>query len=444
MDQQAAQASDITPEVTRGENTQTIQNSAEFLVDTLSLTIPRSALTEDVESRLWAMADSMTPSLDDETGAVDACQDLLHQFFGSAFVADCFSGKRNFFQFSVQTNTPGVFLAWGGNNKKLTPNGDMQASLEERIQIYISGEGCGQVADWGRVSAVAADYDARITRIDLAADFVDGGVTVQDFVHIYEEGGFATSPGRQPKASFVSDMGQGSGCTFYVGKRANGKMLRVYEKGKQLGDVDSPWVRIEAEIHSRDRVIPLDAITAPQRYLSGAYKPLAFLSDVQTAIRTYREKTQISVETAIYWARIQAGRLINFLSQSAKLSDSDIVANLTRAGEVPDRLELSLGALTLHDPRGLELWHASWAATCQAKRLSYLADLAALELDIPELPKNREVVPLVPVKVGPVFDAKTATRIAEQARMDNYTARVLNHRWSLPLRIAFPHQGVQS
>ena len=28
----------------------------------------------------------------------------------------------------------------------------------------------------------------------------------------------------------------GSGRTFYVGKRKNGKLLRVYEKGKQLGD----------------------------------------------------------------------------------------------------------------------------------------------------------------------------------------------------------------
>ena len=36
----------------------------------------------------------------------------------------------------------------------------------------------------------------------------------------------------------------GSGKTFYVGKRGNSKFTRVYEKGKQFGDVNSSWVRL--------------------------------------------------------------------------------------------------------------------------------------------------------------------------------------------------------
>lgn len=44
----------------------------------------------------------------------------------------------------------------------------------------------------------------------------------------------------------------GRGRTFYVGRRENGKLLRVYEKGKQLGAENSPWVRIELELHNKD------------------------------------------------------------------------------------------------------------------------------------------------------------------------------------------------
>jgi DNA relaxase NicK len=48
-----------------------------------------------------------------------------------------------------------------------------------------------------------------------------------------------------------------------VGKRKNGKLLRVYEKGKQLGDESSPWVRWELELHNRDRVIPWEVLLEP-------------------------------------------------------------------------------------------------------------------------------------------------------------------------------------
>ena len=58
----------------------------------------------------------------------------------------------------------------------------------------------------------------------------------------------------------------------------NGKMLRIYEKGKQLGDSESPWVRVEAELRNKSRVIPWDALTRPGSYLAGAYPCLAYLS----------------------------------------------------------------------------------------------------------------------------------------------------------------------
>ena len=56
----------------------------------------------------------------------------------------------------------------------------------------------------------------------------------------------------------------------YLRKTENGKLMRIYEKGKQLGDATSPWVRWELELHNKSRVIPFDVLTAPGQYVAGA------------------------------------------------------------------------------------------------------------------------------------------------------------------------------
>ncbi len=46
------------------------------------------------------------------------------------------------------------------------------------------------------------------------------------------------------------------GRTLYIGKRENGKMLRIYEKGKHLGNPVSSWVSVELELKGKNRIIP--------------------------------------------------------------------------------------------------------------------------------------------------------------------------------------------
>ena len=55
---------------------------------------------------------------------------------------------------------------------------------------------------------------------------------------------------------------------FYVGKRGNSKFTRVYEKGKQFGDVNSPWVRFETEFRAGDIDIPLEFCLSRFRILA--------------------------------------------------------------------------------------------------------------------------------------------------------------------------------
>ena len=41
------------------------------------------------------------------------------------------------------------------------------------------------------------------------------------------------------------------GRTLQIGCRTSDKMLRAYEKGKQLGDKNSDWLRIEVELKGK-------------------------------------------------------------------------------------------------------------------------------------------------------------------------------------------------
>ena len=73
-------------------------------------------------------------------------------------------------------------------------------------------------------------------------------------------------------------VGSGDGKTLYIGSATSEKQLRVYEKGRELGDPTSPWVRYEAQFKDSNRKeLPLDMLRDPAGYLVGAYPVLSFI-----------------------------------------------------------------------------------------------------------------------------------------------------------------------
>ena len=62
-----------------------------------------------------------------------------------------------------------------------------------------------------------------------------------------------------------------SGKTFYVGTPQSSRMVRVYEKGCELGDKSSKWTRFELQLRNRDYVIPHEVLIKPGEFLTGAY-----------------------------------------------------------------------------------------------------------------------------------------------------------------------------
>lgn len=216
-------------------------------------------------------------------------------------------------------------VAYGGQTQRGTVHVELNASV------------CALVPDWQKAQQWGESIGGKITRIDLAHDDFEGEtVNIEIAKGWYAEGGF-TSSGQPPKAKLVDDMDSGEGKTLYIGNRANGKLCRVYEKGKQLGDKSSLWVRVELELRGKSRLIPWEVLTSPATYLAAGYPCLAYLSKVQDKIRTINKAVEITIRSIVHYLRVAGGKSINVLMQ-VHGGDAFALVNAIKRDGIPRRL----------------------------------------------------------------------------------------------------------
>ncbi|HJW53804.1 MAG TPA: replication initiation factor domain-containing protein, partial [Burkholderiaceae bacterium] len=123
-----------------------------------------------------------------------------------------------------------------------------------------------------------------------------------------------------------------------VGKRKNGKMMRVYEKGQQLGALWHPWVRWEVELHNTDRVVPWDVLLDPARYFVGSYpKVLNWVQEEMTPIRTIQKQMQIGYDHLSSCLKTAYGPHLNLMLKVEGSADA-VLAKVIRNG-LPRRLQ---------------------------------------------------------------------------------------------------------
>jgi len=206
--------------------------------------------------------------------------------------------------------------------------------------LSLPGEACSLVADWNLVTQYLRDtWQASITRWDGAVDDFDGLHTVDMAVSLYQSGAFnagGNKPSCNQNGNWIEPDGKGR--TFYVGKRKNGKMLRVYEKGMQLGKLWHPWVRWEVELHNTDRIIPWEVLTESGQYFVGSYpKALSWVQEPMMRIKTIKRQAQISYEHLTEVASIAYGALINVMLDVEGSADA-VLKKLKRDG-IPRRLQ---------------------------------------------------------------------------------------------------------
>ncbi|WP_265421999.1 replication initiation factor domain-containing protein [Aeromonas salmonicida] len=317
----------------------------------------------------------------------DAYNDLIHNYGVQFLDTLCCSQLEIFFEeLNSQIGVPLPAPRFAVRHRRGGLHGYSYSG-----DILIDGIACGLVA-WGAanhgcmVSFTGAgcdglDFDAlhrvisvvpglRITRVDLALDDYSGSViSYLRAVEAAELGHFHPARGTAPKwmaiqaGEFIPEvhnaMGKrfgmiaSSGCSFYVGSRANGKCGRIYEKGKQMESVEHPdWVRAEGELHSKDRIIPLDVLINPDPYFAGMYPQFSkWLSEVSkdeiepVRITTFKNKFKTCRDNAVTNMSRMAGRLVNWLKHVEGLTDASIVRQLTghlTPDDIPARLLLPL------------------------------------------------------------------------------------------------------
>lgn len=234
------------------------------------------------------------------------------------------------FKHSARLGDGAGVLAWGG------------ASQKGVVYFSLMGQGCARVADWAGLAAWLEAHRATIKRADVAHDDFKGEqVSIEWAVEQYKSGGF-NAGGRRPRSECMGDWLDGAECkrgrTLGIGSREAGKYARCYEKGKQLGDQNSRWTRIEVEWRAQDRFIPFDVLTRPGYYLAGAYPCLAFVSAEQSVIKTISKAVEVSYERAVENAKQQCGKLVNLMLKVFEGDCGEVVMRLIREG-LPGRVE---------------------------------------------------------------------------------------------------------
>lgn len=204
--------------------------------------------------------------------------------------------------------------------------------------VSLSGVGCAGVDMYKMRLLMEKLADCKITRVDFAYDDLDGMLSVRHWRRLSRSGAFHIV-GAKPKTMFYDDEGCLTGCTLKVGSKKNGKEACIYEKGKQLGDPTSPWVRVEGRLTSVDREIPLDCVTFPAVYLSAMYPCFGYLSTVYERVAIVKKTARISFEKMTGHLSVSYGKMINAMV-SIGMTAQEIVDSIIRTDGIPKRLLL--------------------------------------------------------------------------------------------------------
>lgn len=255
----------------------------------------------------------------------------------------CATGRHNY-TYAANLYADGIqagLVCWGGKNLG--------------CYVSLSGTGCDAIDMTRLHEAIKGLPGIKITRIDLAHDDMTGKHSIRTARKMLERGRFRTN-GRPPAYMYVESgnvqcktpddekckkrkrygVMPDKGRSLYIGARTSGKLLRIYEKGKQLGMKNSPWVRWELELHSKDRVIPLDAMICPDKYLAGSYPALSFLKAEQEKIPTIAKRFSMTIDRCKENHIKQSRKMVNFMVNYLEMSPDEIVNHFTEGLDVTD------------------------------------------------------------------------------------------------------------
>jgi len=208
--------------------------------------------------------------------------------------------------------------------------------------VMVKGQGCMMAAPgWeNRLYRFLTDVNGWLTRIDMAFDDFEGQYfPVRRVREMAQEGAFVRG-GRPPKVEtrgpWDQDDPTNAGLTIYIGSRMSGKFTRFYEKGKQLGDESSPWVRVETELHNSCYQLTLSMLLKPTQWFVAFYPCFEWIQAGTDRVELeYRQRiAEKTIEHSAKWIRHQAGGHLAALRQF--YDDSELLDMLVRPDAIPE------------------------------------------------------------------------------------------------------------
>lgn len=232
----------------------------------------------------------------------------------------------------------------------------LYGSKNKRIRVQINGSGCALARKgWNEQLYKFLKSEVKnpkLNRVDIAFDDFESQYVSVDMCDQWDNQDLFYCGGRNPEINKLGDWKRinGKGLTFTVGIRESSKFLRCYERGKKEGDSLSLWTRLELELKSSDRYLPLDVLLSPSTYFKGAYPALEILANqlndfvAPEKCELVEKQARINVDKALEILKHQFGKYIRQFRKF--INDSDLL-NLISSDkdEVPKRLIFSHSAV---------------------------------------------------------------------------------------------------
>lgn len=272
-----------------------------------------------------------------QSAVMDLAGDIMAIWGKKYAITKQFQKGRNFYQYAFDIGDGLGFVCIGGQ--------------KNTVSITVSGNGCAMACkgwEFNLYNFLKSEKTIRpkITRVDLTHDDING-----DYLDIYEidkletAGGFhcgGARPTVRHDGNWKYKDPHNNGLTLYIGNRQSGKFLRFYEKGKQLGEMASKWLRCEVEFKSADRIIPFDVLLNPSAYFMGAYPCFETLFHFETSekIKTKRKTVEVTLEHSFEVIKKQFGKYFAYFKKVMPLDD--IIERVRHSDEniIPSRLVL--------------------------------------------------------------------------------------------------------
>lgn len=219
------------------------------------------------------------------------------------------------------------------------------------VAYELTGRGT-DFLDLDALAEIGSEVTYRVTRADFRFDdFFSLFRSYADWRDFAIAGGFKPARGSLPRLKEYGDLGSGKGSTFYVGSEKSSRLLRIYEKGKELACAEHPrWVRVEVQVRGKEFAMTAADLQRPGAVLKG-YPGLSDLPISEGAVGIQRIRRVVDdahFEKTIRWLRKTAGASLNHLFDALDIEEArelvarDVPSGLERKGLSRDEIALRL------------------------------------------------------------------------------------------------------